>query len=69
MRTKYAPLLSDLFLRAYETYFFIELLNNKDRKLDNTLNSSYRYIDDVLSLNTARFGGYLQRIYPKMSLK
>jgi hypothetical protein len=27
-------------------------------------NSSFRYIDDVLSLNNSRFGYYLHRIHP-----
>ena len=40
------------------------LLKNKDRKLAQTFNSSFRYIDDVLSLNISRFGVYLNRIYP-----
>jgi hypothetical protein len=40
------------------------LLKNKDRKLAQTFNSSFRYIDDVLSLNISRFGVYLHRIYP-----
>jgi hypothetical protein len=26
--------------------------------------SSFRYIDDVMSLNNSRFGDYLHRIYP-----
>ena len=34
--------------------------SRKDRKLSQTFNSSYRYIDDVLSLNNSRFGDYLQ---------
>jgi hypothetical protein len=36
----------------------------KDRKLDHTFSSSFRYINDVLSLNNSRFGNYLNRIYP-----
>jgi len=37
---------------------------NKDRKLAHIFNSSFRYIDDVLSLNNSRFGDYLHRIHP-----
>jgi hypothetical protein len=33
-------------------------------KLAHTFNYSYRYIDNVLSLNNSRFGDYLHRIYP-----
>jgi hypothetical protein len=41
---------------------------NKDRKLDQTFNSIFCYIDDVLSLSNSRFSDYLHRIYA-MSLK
>jgi hypothetical protein len=59
-----APLLADLFLHVYETDFFQGLLNNKDRKWDHIFNSSFRYLDDVLSLNNSQFIDYLYRIYP-----
>ena len=49
---------------AYEADLLQGLLRNKDRKLAQTFNSSFRYIADVLSLNNSRFGDYLQRIYP-----
>ena len=58
-----APLLADLFLHVYETDFFQGLLNNKDRKWDHIFNSSFRYLDDVLSLNNSRFSDYLHHIY------
>jgi len=38
---------------------------NKDRKLAQTFNFSFHYIDDVLSLNNSRFSDYLHYIYPK----
>jgi hypothetical protein len=53
MGTNSAPLPTDLFLHSYEADFFQELLKNKDRKLAQTFNSSFRYIDDVLSLNNS----------------
>ena len=34
------------------------LLKNNDRQLDQTFNSSFRYIDDVLSLSNSRFGDW-----------
>ena len=46
-----APLLVDLFLYAFDADFFQGLLKNKHRKLSQTFDSSFRYIDDVLSLN------------------
>ena len=59
-----APLLSELLLSGYETDFLQGLLKDKDRKLDHTFSSSFRYINDALSLNNSRFGTYLNRIYP-----
>ena len=41
-----------------------ELLRKKDKKLAISFNSSFRYIDDVLSLNNSKFGDYAERIYP-----
>jgi hypothetical protein len=38
-------------------------LKNKDRTLAQIFNSSFRYIDEVLSLNNTLFGDYLHRIY------
>ena len=67
-----APLLTNLFTHAYGADFLQELLRNKDRKLAQTFNSSFRYIDDFLSLNNYRFSDYLHLmiIYPnQMSLK
>ena len=38
--------------------FFIE------KKLAQSLNYMFHYIDDVLSLNNSRFGDFVDRIYP-----
>jgi hypothetical protein len=46
-----APPLADLFLYAIDADFFQGLLKNKHRKLAQNFDSSFRYIDDVLSLN------------------
>ena len=47
MGTNFAPLLTDLFLHAYDADILKGLLKYKDRKLAQTFNSSFRYIDDV----------------------
>jgi hypothetical protein len=52
----------DLFVDAYEEDFLQGLLKNKDRKLAHTFNSSFRYIDDGLSVNNSPFGDYLHCI-------
>ena len=64
MGTNCAPLLADLFLYYYEADFMQELLRKKDKKLAISFNSTFRYIDDVFSLNNSKFGDYVERIYP-----
>ena len=59
MGTNCAPLHTDLFLHADEANFIHGLLKNKDIKLSQTFDSSFRFIDGVLSLNNSRFGAYL----------
>ena len=63
MGTNCAPLLADLFLYSYESEF-LDGLKKKDKKLARSFNFSFRYIDDVLSLNNPRFGDFLHLIYP-----
>jgi hypothetical protein len=64
MGTNYAPLHPDLFLYSYEADFIHGLLKKNEKKLARTFNFTFRYIDDVLSLNNSRFGGFVDRIYP-----
>ena len=64
MGTNCAPLLADLLLYYYEADFMQDLLRKKDKKLAISSNSSFRYIDDVLSLNNLKFGDYVERIHP-----
>ena len=64
MGTNCVPLLVDLVLYYYEAEFIQELLTKKDRKLAISLNFTFRYIDDVLSLHNTKFGDYVERIYP-----
>ena len=64
MGTNCAPLLADLFLYSYEADFIQGLLKKKEKKLARSFNYSFRYIDDVLSLNNSRFIDYVHLIYP-----
>ena len=57
--TNCAPLLADLFLYYYEASFMQELLRKKDKKLAISFNSTFRFIDDVLSLDYSKFGNYV----------
>ena len=64
MGTNCAPLLADLFLYSYEADFIQGLLKNNEKSLARSFNFTFRYIDDVLSLNNSKFGEYVDRIYP-----
>ena len=62
--TKCPPLLTDLFLYSYEADFIQVLLKKTEQKLARSSNFTFRYIDDVLSLNYSKFGEFVDRIYP-----
>ena len=62
--TSCAPLFIDLFLYSYETDFIQGLLKKNKKKLVRSFNFTFRYIDDVLSLNNSMFGDFVDRIYP-----
>jgi hypothetical protein len=47
---------ADLFLYSYETDFMQGFLKKTEKKLAPSFNFTFRYIDDVLSLNNSRFG-------------
>ena len=64
MGTNCAPLRADLFLYSYEADFIQGLLKKNEKKLARSFNFTFRYIDDVLSLNNSRFGDFVDRIYP-----
>ena len=59
-----APLTAYLFLRAYEADFLQWLLKNREQILAQTFNSSFNYLNYVLSLNNSQFGNYLHLLYP-----
>ena len=59
-----APLLADLFLYSYEADFIQNLLKSGKKTIAKNFNFTYRYIDDVLSLNNPKFSDYLGVIYP-----
>jgi hypothetical protein len=53
----------DVFF-SYEAEFIQVLLKKNEKKLARSFNFTFRYIDDVLSLNNSRFGDFVDRIYP-----
>jgi hypothetical protein len=51
MGTNFAPLLPDLFVCSYELEFLQNLVKDKKIHEARAFNFTYRYIDDVLSIN------------------
>ena len=62
--TNYVLLLADLFLYSHEADFIQGLLKKNEKKLVRSFIFTFRYIDDVLSLNNSRFGDFFDLIYP-----
>ena len=60
MGTNCAPLLADLFLHSYEYEFIIKKLKT-DISVALRFNKTFRYIDDLLSINNCDF---VSEIYP-----
>ena len=57
--TKCAPLLPDLFPYSYAADFIKGILKKNEKKLSQSFNFTFRYIDDVLSLNNSRLGEFV----------
>ncbi|KAK3102509.1 hypothetical protein FSP39_011878 [Pinctada imbricata] len=64
MGTNCAPLLADIFLYSYEAEFIQSLVSEGKRYLASDFSFTYRYIDDVFSINNPKFADYLSSIYP-----
>ena len=58
-----APLLANLFLMSYE-YNFMQNLQKKKSPHGPLFKSTFRYIDDLISLNNSVFERYIDQIYP-----
>ena len=55
MGTNCAPLLANIFLYSYEAEFIQSLLSTERKQLASRFYYTYRYIDDVLSINNTKF--------------
>jgi hypothetical protein len=64
MGTNCTPLLVDLFLYSYESEFLQNLVKDKKIHEARAFNFTYKYSDDVLSINNPRFAECLPLIYP-----
>ena len=64
MGTTCAPPLADIFFYSYEAEFIQSLLSTSKKQLASRFNFTYRYIDDVLSINNPEFENHLGQLYP-----
>ena len=68
MGTDCAPLLADLFLHFYEFKFINKIMTDKSTyNLARMFNNTFRYIDDLLSINNKYFEDHISEIYPPES--
>ena len=54
----------NIFLYSYKADFIQSLLSTGKKHLASRFNFTYRYIDDVLSINNPEFEHYLGQMYP-----
>ena len=64
MGTNCAPLLADIFLYSHEAGFIQYFLSMGKKHLASRFNLTYRYIDDILSINNREYENYLGQMYP-----
>ena len=64
MGTNCAPLVADLFLFCYERDFMMSLSDDKQADVIDAFNTTSRYLDDILNINTVYFNSMVSQIYP-----
>ena len=64
MGTNCAPLVADVFLFCYERDFIKSLSNDKQADVIDAFNTIFRYLDDILNIDTVYFDNMVSQIYP-----
>ena len=59
MDTNCAPLITDLFLYCYERDFMSELHKCKRHDLIDLFNDTFRYLDDIFTIDNPEFEKYI----------
>ena len=60
----YAPLLADLILFCYEKDFMMSLSDDKQADIIKGFNTTSRYLDDILNINSTYFDNMVFQTYP-----
>ena len=64
MDTNCTPLVADLFLFCYEMDLMMYLCDDKQADVIDALNSTSRYLGDILNINIVYFYNMVSQIYP-----
>ena len=64
MGTNCVPLVADLFLSCYEREFMLSLSEDTQSEVIEAVNSTSRYLDDLLNIDYNFFGSMVNHIYP-----
>ena len=64
MGTTCAPLFADLFLFSYGRDFMMSLSDDKQADIIDALDTTSRYLGDILNFNYAYFDNMVSQIYP-----
>ena len=64
MGTNCAPLVADLFLYCYDRDFMMSLSDDKQADIIDAINTTSRYLDDILNINNVYYDNMVSQIYP-----
>ena len=59
-----ASMVADLFLICYERDFMMFFSDDKQADVINALNTTSRYLNDILNINNVYFDNMVSQIYP-----
>ena len=63
MDTNHAPLLAHLFFHTFEYDYMLKTMK-QDKPKAVAFSNTFRYIDDLISINNETFGPSISDIYP-----
>ena len=62
--TNCAPLVADLFLFCYEKDFMMSISDDKQANIIDVINTTSRYLDEILNIHHVYFDNTVSQIYP-----